>query len=230
MIFRSILVFAAILALATALPAGAADITENARCIGCNMRGQDLHDSNLRGSVYIGADMQNVNLRGADLRDVKFIGVNLSGGHLDGADLRGAMFTGVDFGDATLATTKVSGVRLTGVSLERAQLGTEVRTLLAQCIACDFSGADMHGMDLHGTTLIGGRFRKANLENTNFNGATLCSGHDRTRCVDLRDAIVSGADFRNVRFCEELDRICRPVTADELRRYSHNRLDGALLP
>jgi uncharacterized protein YjbI with pentapeptide repeats len=209
MLVHPIAALLALLMLLATRPAGAADAILSARCIGCNMRDQDLHGRDLHGGTYIGTDMHNINLRGADLHDVRFVGVDLSGGHLDGSDLRGTTFTGVDFGDATLSGARVTGIRLTGV---------------------EFSRADLHGLDLHGTTLVGSDFDHANLENVNFNGAALCNGHAAKPCANLRGARVAGADFRNVRWCEEFDRGCRPVTADELRRLGSNPLTGAQLP
>jgi uncharacterized protein YjbI with pentapeptide repeats len=231
MLFHPIAAFAALLILLVTAPAGAADTILKARCIGCDMHGQDLRGRDLHGATYIGADLRNVDLRDADLHDAKFIGVDLSGARLDGSDLRGVAFTGTDFGNATLSDSQVSGVRITGADLKHVQLaGVKVYQLLARCIGCDFARADLHGMDMHGTALIGADFHDANLEKVNFNGATLCSGNDRKSCIELRGARIGGADFRNVRWCRELDRICRPVTADELRRFTHNALDGALLP
>jgi uncharacterized protein YjbI with pentapeptide repeats len=88
----------------------------------------------------------------------------------------------------------------------------------------------MHGVDMHGASLPGADFRDANLENANLNGAALCGDNDDKRCANFSGARVNGADFRNVRWCEHIDRSCRPVTADELRRYGRNAFDGALLP
>ena len=85
-------------------------------------------------------------------------------------------------------------------------------------------------MDMHGTALIGADFHDANLENVNFNGATLCSGNDRKSCIELRGARVAGADFRNVQWCRELDRICRPVTAAELAASPTTRLTEPSYP
>jgi uncharacterized protein YjbI with pentapeptide repeats len=201
---------AAVLALLFLLltsPAGAADTVLSARCIGCDLHGQDLQRHDLHGATYIGTDMQNIDLRDANLQNVKFIGVDLSGGTLDGADLRGSTFTGVDFGSATLRGSRVTGIRLTGVNLERVQLGdVDVPAFLARCIGCDFARADLHGLDMHG------------------------SGSSSKPCVDLRGARVAGADFRNVRWCAQLDRGCRPATAGELRRLTGNPLTGAQLP
>jgi uncharacterized protein YjbI with pentapeptide repeats len=225
---------AAVLALLFLLltsPAGAADTVLSARCIGCDLHGQDLQRHDLHGATYIGTDMQNIDLRDANLQNVKFIGVDLSGGTLDGADLRGSTFTGVDFGSATFRGSRVTGIRLTGVNLERVQLGdVDVPAFLARCIGCDFARADLHGLDMHGTALIGADFHDSNLENVSFNGATLCSGSSSKPCVDLRGARVAGADFRNVRWCAQLDRGCRPATAGELRRLTGNPLTGAQLP
>jgi uncharacterized protein YjbI with pentapeptide repeats len=230
MLVHPIAVLLALLVLLTTTPAGA-DTILSARCIGCDMHGRDMHGQDLHGSTYIGTDMRNINLRDANLQNVKFIGVDISGGHLDGSDLRGATFTGVDFSDVTWSNARVSDVRLTGVDLERPQFaGVEVHTLLSRCIGCDFARADLRGLDMHGTILIGADFHDANLENVNLNGATLCSGSSPKPCADLRGARVAGADFRNVRWCDGIDRSCRPVTADELRRLTNNPLTGAQLP
>lgn len=88
----------------------------------------------------------------------------------------------------------------------------------------------MHGLDMHGTALIGADFHDADLENANLNGATLCSGNGSKPCANLHGARVAGADFRGVRWCQGIDRDCRPVTADELRRLTDNPLSGAQLP
>jgi uncharacterized protein YjbI with pentapeptide repeats len=57
----------------------------------------------------------------------------------------------------------------------------------------------------------------------------LCTESGNEHCADFSGASVTGADFRNARWCDRLGS-CRAVTADELRRYGHSPLAGAVLP
>jgi uncharacterized protein YjbI with pentapeptide repeats len=233
LISRLLTILAALLLLTSALSplAGAAGIIDlNGTCIGCDMSGRDLHARDLHDTHFIGTDMHGVNLRGADLRDVKWVGVDLTGAQLEGADLRGAMFTGADFSGAHLAGARVDGVRLIGAQLTNIDFShVDTDAFLGHCTGCDLHGADLHAMDLHGTALNGSNFEAADLERTNLSGAWLCSSDNSERCVNLRDARVTGADLRRVRWCDQGGAACRPAGAGELRTYTHNALNGAQL-
>ena len=256
MFFRTPALFAALVMLVAALPLAtrasedASDTALNAHCVGCDLSRRDLHGRDLHGARYIGTDLHDADLRGADMRDAKFIGVNLRGAHLERADLRNGAFTGVNFRDVAFAGARLSGVRMTGADFSHDTFaGVDTAALLARCVGCDISyaqldNADLHdvsmiGSDFHNATLrnanaahaslVGAGFRDANLEQASFNGAWICGGSDKPSCIDLTGARVNGADFRNVRWCERRADQCRPATLDELRRFTHNQLTGAIM-
>jgi uncharacterized protein YjbI with pentapeptide repeats len=256
MFSRSLATFAALAVLCAALPpatSAAGDTSDtalNSHCIGCDMSRRDLHGRDLHGARYIGTDLHETNLRDADMHDAQFIGVNLRGAHLERADLRNGSFTGVNFRDAALAGAHFTGIRITGAEFSHDNFtGVDTAALLARCVGCNISyanldHADLHdvsmiGSDFHNATLrnanaahaslIGADFRSAHLERASFNGAWLCGGSDRPGCADLDGAHVEGADFRNVRWCDRRASSCRAATLDELRRYTHNQLTGAIV-
>jgi uncharacterized protein YjbI with pentapeptide repeats/beta-lactamase regulating signal transducer with metallopeptidase domain len=160
-------------------------------CTGCSFRnadarGLDLHDLKLSAANFSGADMRGVNLAGA-----KLAGVLLSGANLANADLRGAVLSGVELRDANFDGAQLEGVRLTGVAIGHLSLrGTALRSVVANCMGCEFGGLDLHGQDLHGLTLTGANFNHADLRDANLSGVHFVS-------VDLSHANLNGADLTN---------------------------------
>jgi uncharacterized protein YjbI with pentapeptide repeats/beta-lactamase regulating signal transducer with metallopeptidase domain len=160
-------------------------------CAGCTFRnadarGLDLHDLKLTAANFSGADMRGVNLSGA-----KLAGVVLSRANLGNADLRGAVLSGVELRDANFDGAQVEGIRLTGVAIGHASLrGAMLRTVVANCVGCEFGGLDLHGQDLHGLTLTGANFNHADLRDANLSGVHFFS-------VDLSHANLNGADLTN---------------------------------
>ena len=162
-----------------------------ASCIACSFRsadarGLDLHDLRLNAANFTGADMRGVNLAGA-----KLYGVSLLRANLANADLRGAQLTGVELRETNFDGAQLEGIRLTGVSIRRMSVhGTALRSVVANCVGCEFAGLDLHGQDLHGLTLTGADFSRTDLHDANLSGVRFFS-------VDLSHANLSGADLTN---------------------------------
>ncbi|HEY6234590.1 MAG TPA: pentapeptide repeat-containing protein, partial [Candidatus Elarobacter sp.] len=162
-----------------------------ASCAGCSFRnadarGLDLHDLRLSADNFSGADMRGVNLTGA-----KLAAVSLQRANLANADLRGAQFTGVELRDTNLDGAQLEGLRLAGVSINHMSLrGVALRSVVANCVGCEFTNLDLHGQDLHGITLTGANFSHADLHDANLSGVRFFS-------VDLSRANLTGADLTN---------------------------------
>lgn len=85
-----------------------------------------------------------------------------------GCDLHGHDFRRQDL------HARVSGVRMPGSEFRHARFDkVDTRRLLANCIGCDFTHADLHGVDMRGTALVGADFRDAQR----------CDSSDRCRPV-----------------------------------------------
>jgi uncharacterized protein YjbI with pentapeptide repeats/beta-lactamase regulating signal transducer with metallopeptidase domain len=173
-----------------------------AACKGCSMRNADLRGLDLHGLVLTGDDMSGADLRGANLAGAVLNGVSLARANLSTADLRGAVLTGVEMRDANFDGALLADVRLNGVAFRRVSLrGTALRSVIANCRGCDFSGMDLRGQDLHGITLTGANLsradlRDANLSNVHFNGVDFSNAN--LTGADLTGASLNGCDLSGV--------------------------------
>lgn len=107
--------------------------------------------------------------------------LDLRGLDLRGEDLTGCRMTGVD----------LSWARLDRAILVRADL-SRVRLYRASLIGADLCGANLRYARLHHCNLSVADLRQADLENANLKGSQLSA-------TLLRDAIVDGVDFKQVR-------------------------------
>jgi len=102
-----------------------------------NLRGEDLHQLNLR----------NYNLREADLREVILYGADLRGTDLCNADLRNADLRAVDFRGAILCCADLRATDLTYAILRGADL------CCANLSYADLHYAELRNADVHGAVL-----------------------------------------------------------------------------
>lgn len=191
------------------------------RCDGCNLAGVDWHGRDLRGIVLHGVNLADADLRGADLRGADLAGSSLSGARLDGAKLQNANLSGLSISGDLIRNVDLTHVNLSGDSVDASGLDTAtVRTLLAACSGCNFTGLDVRGKDLSGLRIVGLNlhavdFRGTDLRNTTFAGANLeraqfagaqLNGTTFAGCnlvnADFHGADVSGANFSGSNFSD----------------------------
>lgn len=133
---KPIALFAALIALTVAAPAGAqnagqiAAVRGGAHCPGCNLFQADLSnltlkDRNLAGARLRQADfsaavMNRTRFTGGDLRDVDAYGAVLTGASFARADLTNASFVGAYLQGANFSGARLSGVNFSGAEMNRA--------------------------------------------------------------------------------------------------------------
>jgi uncharacterized protein YjbI with pentapeptide repeats/beta-lactamase regulating signal transducer with metallopeptidase domain len=88
------------------------------RCMGCDLRGIDLHGQDLQGIVLSGADLRGANLRNANLRGARFEGVDLRQADISGADLTNVELNGCDLSGVDLGSAKTSGMTTNDSSMQ----------------------------------------------------------------------------------------------------------------
>lgn len=166
-----------------------------AQCMGCNLRGRDLHGIDLSNRTLTGTNLRGANLTGANLSGATLNGVDLRGALLDDADLRNAHFMGSSLVGVSLNNAKTTGITLTGSPLGHLHLplGERGRDLLHDCSGCDLRGMDLRRADLHGLHFTGADMRGVDLTGADLHG-TIVTG------TDLRGAKLTGADLRNAEF------------------------------
>lgn len=76
-------------------------------CVGCDLRGADLHGKDLRG-----VNLTRSNLRDADLTEANMMGVNVQDADLRGVNMKGATVLGVNFMGANLKDAQFGRVDL----------------------------------------------------------------------------------------------------------------------
>jgi uncharacterized protein YjbI with pentapeptide repeats len=116
-------------------------------CVGCNLAGAALKDTNLQA-----ANLEGANLQGADLERANLQQTNLLGANLQGADLGKTNFTGANLAKANLFDADLEKANLQGVNLE---------------------GANMEGADLEKTNLASAKIQGANLRGADLEDAIL---------------------------------------------------------
>ncbi|WP_224089961.1 pentapeptide repeat-containing protein [Nostoc sp. MS1] len=116
------------------IPAPITSVAENVRhllttneCVGCNLTGAVLKDTNLSA-----ANLENANLQNADLERAILQGTNLQGANLQGADLGKASIIGANLGganlfDADLEKANLTDTNLVGANLTGADLEDSIR-------------------------------------------------------------------------------------------------------
>jgi uncharacterized protein YjbI with pentapeptide repeats len=124
-----------------------ARLLQTNECVGCNLAGAALKDTNLQAANLAGA-----NLQGADLERAKLQKTNLSGANLQGADLGKTNITGANLANANLFDADLEKANLRGVNLE---------------------GANLEGADLEKTNLASANIQGANLKGADLEDAIL---------------------------------------------------------
>ncbi|MEJ1930146.1 pentapeptide repeat-containing protein, partial [Nostoc sp. NIES-2111] len=116
------------------IPAPITSVADNVRhlletneCVGCNLIGAVLKDTNLSA-----ANLENANLQNADLERAILQGTNLQAANLQGADLGkasiiGANLAGANLFDADLEKANLTDTNLLGANLTGADLEDSIR-------------------------------------------------------------------------------------------------------
>lgn len=99
-----------------------AQLTEHRTCPGCDLRRQNLAQTDLSLVDLRQAQLQEVNLIKADLHQADLRGAALKGGILLQADLREAKLQGAEMKDVRLGGAKLQGADLTGAVLDTLDL------------------------------------------------------------------------------------------------------------
>jgi uncharacterized protein YjbI with pentapeptide repeats len=124
-----------------------ARLLQTNECVGCNLAGAALKDTNLQAANLAGA-----NLQGADLERAKLQKTNLSRANLEGADL----------GKTNISNANLANANLFDADLEKANLeGTNL------------AGANLQGADLEKTNLTFAKLEGANLKGADLEDAIL---------------------------------------------------------
>ncbi len=91
-------------------------------CVGCNLAGAALKDTNLQAANLEGANLQGVDLERANLQRTNLKGANLQGADLGKTNIAGANLANANLFDADLEKANLQGVNLEGANLEGADL------------------------------------------------------------------------------------------------------------
>jgi uncharacterized protein YjbI with pentapeptide repeats/beta-lactamase regulating signal transducer with metallopeptidase domain len=165
-------------------------------CSGCDQRGADLRGKNLRGVTYTGVDLTNANLDGADLSGGSFTGVDFSHARLRGVSFRNARLNGCDFTSADLSDADFTGATVSNCAFTHAKLQAAlVRSIVATCSGCDFSGSTLGAVDLSNIHASQLDFSGADLMRANLSGSSFVE-------VDFSGAKMSGAGVGNATFTD----------------------------
>jgi uncharacterized protein YjbI with pentapeptide repeats len=116
-------------------------------CVGCNLAGVALKDTNLQAANLEGANLQGADLERANLQQTNLLGANLQGADLGKTNIAGANLANANLFDADLEKANLQGVNLQGANLEGADLE---KTNLA---SAKIQGANLRGADLEDAIL-----------------------------------------------------------------------------
>ena len=146
-----------------------------------NLEGATFNEADVSGASFQSADLTNAQFNnaladGTDFNSVEAADVGFQGAHIyDGATFAGArsLFE-ADFDDAALGVdTGNPGLDLTGVNLKDAKFDH------AQCVACNFTSADLSGVRFDDAYLPGAQLKSVEtLDDAVFEGAWLYCGRD----------------------------------------------------
>ncbi|HEY9767024.1 MAG TPA: pentapeptide repeat-containing protein [Coleofasciculaceae cyanobacterium] len=106
-------------------------------CVGCNLAGAALKDTNLQA-----ANLEGANLQGADLERANLQQTNLLGANLQGADLGKTNVAGANLANANLFDADLEKANLEGADLEKTNLAS-----------ANMQGANLQGADLEDAIL-----------------------------------------------------------------------------
>jgi uncharacterized protein YjbI with pentapeptide repeats len=160
-------------------------VKANEQGLGCaDLRGADLHDAHLQGSMLEYAQMGDVNLesahlQGALLNSAVLTGANLSRARAHGAELKRVRLQrallyktelhGADLFNARLHGANLSSSKLAGASLLGARLHG------ADLYKADLTGTDPRSAEFHGAYMFGAKLGEADCSRAEFDGAVLWS-------------------------------------------------------
>jgi uncharacterized protein YjbI with pentapeptide repeats len=116
-------------------------------CVGCNLAGVALKDTNLQAANLEGANLQGADLERANLQQTNLLGANLQGADLGKTNIAGANLANANLFDADLEKANLQRVNLQGANLEGADLE---KTNLA---SANIQGANLRGADLEDAIL-----------------------------------------------------------------------------
>jgi uncharacterized protein YjbI with pentapeptide repeats len=116
-------------------------------CVGCNLAGAALKDTNLQAANLEGANLQGADLERANLQQTNLLGANLQGADLGKTNIAGANLANANLFDADLEKANLEGANLEGANLEGADLE---KTNLA---SANIQGANFKGADLEDAIL-----------------------------------------------------------------------------
>jgi uncharacterized protein YjbI with pentapeptide repeats/beta-lactamase regulating signal transducer with metallopeptidase domain len=163
-------------------------------CTGCDESGADLRGKNLRGVNYTGVNLSGANLDGADLSGGSFQGVDFSHATVRGTSFRNAHLTACDFSGADLSNADFTGATVTSCDFTHAKLlATLMRSIVATCVGCDFSGSTLGAVDLSNLHATRIDFSGADLARANLSGSSFTA-------VDFSGAHLSGANLAGTTF------------------------------
>jgi uncharacterized protein YjbI with pentapeptide repeats len=136
------------------------------------LRGADLAQTDLSGSVFRLAALDGANLAGANLTEATLHGATLKGAHLSGANLKEADLSLANLSETDLGLAFLSGAFLKEADLSRANLPfANLRgAILTSAV---LAGAVLKEADLRDTWLFQADLRRADLRQADLTGAKL---------------------------------------------------------
>ncbi len=106
-------------------------------CVGCNLAGAALKDTNLQAANLEGANLEGADLERANLQQTNLLGANLQGADLGKTNIAGANLANANLFDADLEKANLEGANLEGADLEKTNLAS------ANIQGANFKGADL---------------------------------------------------------------------------------------
>lgn len=111
-------------------------------CVGCNLAGAALKDTNLQAANLKGANLQGADLERANLQQTNLLGANLQGADLGKTNVAGANLANANLFDADLEKANLQGANLEGANLQGADL-EKTNLASAKIQGANFKGADL---------------------------------------------------------------------------------------
>jgi len=111
-------------------------------CVGCNLAGAGLKDTNLQAANLEGANLEGADLERANLQQTNLLGANLQGADLGKTNIAGANLANANLYDADLEKANLEGANLEGANLEGADL-EKTNLAFANIQGANFKGADL---------------------------------------------------------------------------------------
>lgn len=122
-------------------------------CVGCNLAGAALKDTNLQAANLEGANLQGADLERANLQQTNLLGANLQGADLGKTNVAGANLANANLFDADLEKANLQGANLEGANLQGADL-EKTNLASAKIQGANFKGADLEDAILPSAMVI----------------------------------------------------------------------------